>query len=1504
MANKDDYLTYYREFFESFAQTVNPNDQLPVKLGSYKLINLEVIGGVIDWTTQYLTQKKCPQSLIAPLIQIVIDETRKSCKKQPTACGFNPSDNAYEPLKLMQTVMAKTNEICLRYLDNSMLCSLPPPGQPHNIVSVCAAKNKRRRMEDRHVVVHDLNTMFNLQEASPSSYYAIFDGHAGHDAAAYSSAHLHQFLAESKHFVANPEQALIDAFCKTDTLFIDKCNVERFNSGTTAVCALLRPKEKTLYIAWVGDSQALLVNQGRVLQCVNPHKPCRSDERERIEKEGGFVCYWGTWRVNGQLAVSRAIGDAEYKPYVIAVPDIREIPLDGGEDFLILACDGLWDYLSEDDAARTVYEMVCNNPDKTDLISERLVQLSKDRGSADNISVIVVFLREPSKIAAEAHWANRNASSITMDTSLDNANNPFANSNGADTNIMGQKTDGLLLNLAENFKHNGADVSPSGDFYHNSEKSNGKRSASEFDDDDDLGPETDVDAVDDVLSPSIAAAKALAEGLVNNNPDGSFNPFVEKHEVEKAALEIDLDLQKQQSSEFDGQRSPREETPTPPADAVHDGGLEENVGDSGEESEDEWNYIKGEEANKENISPSQPDCEVAQILEDPDNMSQLNPNAAEFVPVSPTRSIPSPACRALINDPVIAQSPKRPSEIDISLPNPQEFENEVKSRPSDFDSFSNGHDHEDEQKPSSQDLIENILNGKNIDEIPEFQPGNTPTKMASALGDEFHFGPNAAPFTPKMMDQSEAGLSTKAVFGDESNLDTSMDTSQDITDFKKEDDPMSMSFYQDKTSADSDPFDLNKVQLLPENLDEFLNKSEETLSNDPTKDLISNDVVLDNDERIQTTDLDNEKELASPVSNDDDSSGVCELSKSPQPQTDDLIECNFAKDTLPDVCLQPEPKPQEDLLKIESPEPPALSPQPQAMSPSPLSVSPQPPVLSPEPELLPKSSEPEFLSKSPEPEFLPKSPEQEFLPKSPEPEQSVDVMFAPVEVEEKKEVSVESPFEDITSSVKDISSPVTSPVPDQVITEPIELNFAQEVNSAVQEIVPPVEDSSPIREPTLVPDIALSTPKSVTDTESVATADVNSFLERSEIVDLTSPLQSPGDHTLVFQDPTCVYPQPTEIKTETITPEFAQSAVISPTESKESPQETVKEPEVVPEVAAPAPEKKLKAKAPTATKKSTPAKPSTASPAKAKPTTTPKTKPLTSARAAAPKPSTGAVPKQTVAKAAAPKPKPAATKTTEKKPLTNGEAKPPVRSNLTARKSVDSPKPAVKASTTTKPAAPRPPMVSSTRTTTTTRTSATAPKPRPNTLVKTSTTTKTTVSTTASKLNTSKTTSSPTKTASPPKPRPTTAPAKPRVPLSKTVTKTADKDKESKDSANKLTASRTVMRAASARTTTGTVRKTESKTTGTATRTTVTKTTTSSTTRPGAAAGKKPLEITRTVSKTKTTKIEKPVQNGVTTVVTEQITLVNNAVNDSDSQLMKDNSPIDNKLIVDTNAAD
>ncbi|XP_048522569.1 uncharacterized protein LOC109539536 isoform X2 [Dendroctonus ponderosae] len=864
MADKEDYLTSYREFFEHFAKTVNPHDQLPVKLGSYKLLNTEVIGGIIDWTTQYLSQKHCPDHLFSPLIKVVIEEIRKACKKDPLSYGFNSNDNAYEPLKLMQAVMAKTNEVCLRYLDNSLLYSLPPPSSTYYATSVSAKRNKRRTMEDRHVAIHDLNLMFNNQEASPSSYYAIFDGHAGHDAAVYSAAHLHQYLAENKNFINKPVQALLDAFCKTDACFLEKCRVEHFSGGTTAVVALLRPKEKVLYIAWVGDSQALLVKQGKILQCVEPHTPSRDSERARIEREGGSVMFYGTWRVNGQLAVSRAIGDAAYKPYVTAIPEVIDIPLDGGEDFLILACDGLWDHVNEDEAAQTVYDFIAERPADIKHISQHLVQRACSTGSLDNISVIVVFLRDLHQIAAEAQrWSSKNGSRLTsnnMEAGLDNANNPFTNSNGSlkaldvDTdNLNLQKNnDGLLLNLTDNFKAN--------------EKSNGtKKSTSELHFDDDFGPETNVDAVDDAFSPldkEKTFTDDLAKGLqdvkissirnleksfsevANNNPtDDGFNPFVNKDPL------LDPDSEVLAVS--------RDETPTPPADPAHDvGGLEVNPTES--DSEDEWNYIKGDEEKPEKLL-------IVESSEEDDTMSQLNPNAAEFVPISPTRSIPSPSvCRPMLDDQVISQSPKRPSPFVGMVPSELEFESEVRSRPSDV--YENGTEMENGKgNDSGTNALGSLLAGISLDDITEFKPLSTPPKVPN---DEFHFGPSAAPFTPRVLDKSES-ISTKANFGDDTQDAFNLSfTESDLVVSNRETDAMSASFYAEQ--GDPNPFldenDLNKVHELPENVDDFIhdvlmnNKENLPPIGNCTNSTISIESSLENrpnaDSIIQTTDLD------------------------------------------------------------------------------------------------------------------------------------------------------------------------------------------------------------------------------------------------------------------------------------------------------------------------------------------------------------------------------------------------------------------------------------------------------------------------------------------------------------------------------------------------------------------------------------------------------------------------------------------------------------------------
>jgi serine/threonine protein phosphatase PrpC len=154
-----------------------------------------------------------------------------------------------------------------------------------------------------------------------------------------------------------------EAFLVTDVSFLKKAKAENLNSGTTALCAIYRKNEKKLFVGWCGDSQALIARVGNVRQIVKKHSPEDASERKRIEQLGGVILFWGnSYRVNGALAVSRAIGDMLHKPFVSAEPEIDVIQLDGEEDFVVLGCDGLWDMLTEDDVALTVYQKLRENP--------------------------------------------------------------------------------------------------------------------------------------------------------------------------------------------------------------------------------------------------------------------------------------------------------------------------------------------------------------------------------------------------------------------------------------------------------------------------------------------------------------------------------------------------------------------------------------------------------------------------------------------------------------------------------------------------------------------------------------------------------------------------------------------------------------------------------------------------------------------------------------------------------------------------------------------------------------------------------------------------------------------------------------------------------------------------------------------------------------------------------------------------------------------------------------
>lgn len=83
-----------------------------------------------------------------------------------------------------------------------------------------------------------------------------------------------------------------EAFLVTDMAFLKKARAENLNSGTTALCAILRKTEKKLYIGWCGDSQALIARVGNVRQIVTKHSPEDPKERKRIEALGGVVLFW------------------------------------------------------------------------------------------------------------------------------------------------------------------------------------------------------------------------------------------------------------------------------------------------------------------------------------------------------------------------------------------------------------------------------------------------------------------------------------------------------------------------------------------------------------------------------------------------------------------------------------------------------------------------------------------------------------------------------------------------------------------------------------------------------------------------------------------------------------------------------------------------------------------------------------------------------------------------------------------------------------------------------------------------------------------------------------------------------------------------------------------------------------------------------------------------------------------------------------------------------------
>ncbi|KAJ8901550.1 hypothetical protein NDN08_003759 [Rhodosorus marinus] len=223
--------------------------------------------------------------------------------------------------------------------------------------------------------------------------FAVFDGHGGRKASQFASEHLIRHFEALSHGEVDMQEALKQAFVKTDEEFYNGSGSAREKYvGTTAIAAVLRNGK--LVVGHVGDSRAVLASNGKAVELSRDHVTSRADELNRVRANGGYIL--GD-RVNGVLKVTRAIGDHPAKSFIIAEPEVLEMEIADCFQYLIIASDGLWQHFTNEQAV----EFACKYGNDVKTAAQMLVEEAQTRGSCDDISVLVLSLENFKKKSEE-----------------------------------------------------------------------------------------------------------------------------------------------------------------------------------------------------------------------------------------------------------------------------------------------------------------------------------------------------------------------------------------------------------------------------------------------------------------------------------------------------------------------------------------------------------------------------------------------------------------------------------------------------------------------------------------------------------------------------------------------------------------------------------------------------------------------------------------------------------------------------------------------------------------------------------------------------------------------------------------------------------------------------------------------------------------------------------------------------------------------------------------------
>ncbi len=263
---------------------------------------------------------------------------------------------------------------------------------------VASAQGRRAVMEDTHI-------MADLQiegAENGAQLFGVFDGHAGAGASAFVKDNVAFYLQREVQAYRELLRPGVESRLTDEVIWnaLKQCFIRlsedyEGEDGTTAVIAFI--VDRKVWIANVGDSRAIFVKEdGETIQASEDAKPDIERYRRKIESHKGCVIKMlsGISRVNGFLAVARAVGDHEVTG-VIANPKITCYALEdfvGG--YVVLACDGLYDVATTNEVGYAVDRLTAQgfSPDE---IAQRLVSAAIGNGSKDNVTTLVVKLPAP-----------------------------------------------------------------------------------------------------------------------------------------------------------------------------------------------------------------------------------------------------------------------------------------------------------------------------------------------------------------------------------------------------------------------------------------------------------------------------------------------------------------------------------------------------------------------------------------------------------------------------------------------------------------------------------------------------------------------------------------------------------------------------------------------------------------------------------------------------------------------------------------------------------------------------------------------------------------------------------------------------------------------------------------------------------------------------------------------------------------------------------------------------